>query len=193
MCRGTSCEPAAAADIAAALPAARPVASATATARPPFSMPPARRTRRTPRAARARGATAASTARLEGDGLQWPCPDASHPGTAVVHASGFLRGRAQLAVVPYVASPESGYPLTLVTGRVRDHYDVGSMTRRTPHLALSPPDTLALNPVDAHALGIADGARVRVDSHANRVVGPARDPESRCPEYKLTAVRLAPA
>jgi predicted molibdopterin-dependent oxidoreductase YjgC len=31
------------------------------------------------------------------------------------------------------------------------------------------------------------------DTHANRVVGPARDPESNCPEYKLTAVRVAPA
>jgi predicted molibdopterin-dependent oxidoreductase YjgC len=166
-----------------------------------------------------------SAARLEGDGLQWPCPDASHPGTAVVHASGYLRGRAQLAVVPYVASPEAGvagYPLTLVTGRVRDHYNVGTMTRRTPHAALAPCDTLALNPLDAGALGIADGVRVRVESrhgatelaaelsertppgcvfasfhfpesHANRVVGPARDPESNCPEYKLTAVRVAPA
>ncbi|MBM4382799.1 MAG: hypothetical protein FJ091_05460 [Deltaproteobacteria bacterium] len=30
-------------------------------------------------------------------------------------------------------------------------------------------------------------------THANRVVGPAGDPESKCPEHKLTAVRIAPA
>ena len=29
------------------------------------------------------------------------------------------------------------------------------------------------------------------ETHANRVVGPAHDPESHCPEYKLTAVRVA--
>jgi formate dehydrogenase major subunit len=28
------------------------------------------------------------------------------------------------------------------------------------------------------------------ETHANRVTGPQRDPESQCPEYKLTAVRL---
>jgi formate dehydrogenase alpha subunit len=164
-----------------------------------------------------------SERRLDGDGLQWPCPDAAHPGTASVHAEGFLRGRAQLAALPFAASPEAdvaGYPLSLVTGRLRDHYNVGTMTRRTPQAVLTPRDSLRIHPADAAALGIAAGDRVRVESrhgsaeldaelgddtppgcvftsfhfpesHANRVVGPARDPESHCPEYKLTAVRIA--
>jgi predicted molibdopterin-dependent oxidoreductase YjgC len=96
------------------------------------------------------------------------------------------------------------------------------MTRRTPHTLLTEGDTLALHPRDAAALGLAGGALARLesrhgaacvrvsldagvlpgtaflsfhfpDTHANRVVGPARDPESNCPEYKLTAVRVAPA
>jgi predicted molibdopterin-dependent oxidoreductase YjgC len=29
------------------------------------------------------------------------------------------------------------------------------------------------------------------ESHTNRLVGPHRDPDSACPEYKLTAVRLS--
>ncbi len=160
--------------------------------------------------------------RLDGDGLQWPCPDAAHPGTRRLHTQGFLRGRAQLSVVPFTASPEAsvpGFPLTLVTGRVRDQYNVGTMTRRTPLSALAPCDWLELAPADAAALGIRDGARVRVvsrwgaidaparssdrvapgtcflsfhhpETHTNRLTGPQRDPESHCPEYKLTAVRV---
>jgi formate dehydrogenase alpha subunit len=163
-----------------------------------------------------------SLARLDGDGLQWPCPSASHPGTAIVHADRFVRGRARLSIVPFAESPEAsapGYPLTLITGRVRDHYNVGTMTRRTGQSALTASDTLALHPQDAAALALASGERARVESrhgatsariaidegvlpgtaflsfhfpetHANRVVGPAHDPESHCPEYKLTAVRV---
>ena len=163
-----------------------------------------------------------SEARLDGDGLQWPCPSPDHPGTERLHVEGFLRGRAQLSVVSYAASPEAnvpGFPLTLVTGRVRDQYNVGTMTRRTPLDALAPRDWLELAAEDADALGLPDGARVRVvsrwgevdaplrrsariapgtcflsfhhpASHTNRLTGPQRDPESSCPEYKLTAVRV---
>jgi len=93
------------------------------------------------------------------------------------------------------------------------------MTRRTPLDALAPRDWLELAAEDADALGLPDGARVRVvsrwgevdaplrrsariapgtcflsfhhpASHTNRLTGPQRDPESSCPEYKLTAVRV---
>jgi formate dehydrogenase alpha subunit len=160
--------------------------------------------------------------RLEGEGLQWPCPSLDHPGTATVHADGFLRGRGRLSAVRYVPSPESavpGYPLTLVTGRVLDHYNVGSMTRRTPSLALAPEDRLDLHPRDAEAAGVREGERVEIesrwgrttararitervapstlfltfhfpDTHCNVLTGSQRDPESNCPEYKVTAVRI---
>jgi len=163
--------------------------------------------------------------RLGADGLQWPCPDAAHPGTTILHAARFVRGRALLSRVAFVESPEAnapGYPLALITGRVRQHYNVGTMTRRTPHALLVADDALALHPQDAAPLGLAQGDRARIESrhgasearvvldtglvpgtaflsfhfpetHANRVVGPAHDPESHCPEYKLTAVRVARA
>ena len=47
-----------------------------------------------------------SYARLEPDGLQWPCPSANHPGTATVHSNGFLRGKGRLVALDYVPSPE---------------------------------------------------------------------------------------
>jgi predicted molibdopterin-dependent oxidoreductase YjgC len=163
--------------------------------------------------------------RLEGEGLQWPCPARDHPGTSTVHAAGFLRGRARLSAVPYRASPESsvaGFPLTLVTGRILDHYNVGTMTRRTPSRELAPEDLLDVHPADAAGAGLGDGQRVEVESrwgrttararitprvapgtlfltfhypetHCNVLTGPQRDPESNCPEYKVTAVRIRPA
>jgi predicted molibdopterin-dependent oxidoreductase YjgC len=163
-----------------------------------------------------------SYARLEGEGLQWPCPTADHPGTPTVHAAGFLRGRAQLVAVDFRASPEHavpGFPYLLITGRVLQHYNVGSMTRRTPSRELASDDRLEIHPEDAARHGLADGAetgiesrwgasRVRIrltervppgtlflsfhypETHTNRLVGPHLDPQSHCPEYKVTAVRL---
>jgi predicted molibdopterin-dependent oxidoreductase YjgC len=160
--------------------------------------------------------------RLAGDGLQWPCPSPQHPGTATVHAGGFLRGRGRLMAIPYRPSPEhgvEGFPYTLVTGRVLEHYNVGTMTRRTPHRRLVPADVLELHPDDARREGVGDGAEVVVESqwgsvrttarlatrvapgtlflsfhfpesHTNRLTGPHVDPDSKCPQYKAIAVRL---
>ena len=161
-----------------------------------------------------------SYSRLDDDGLQWPCPDSEHPGTATVHADGFLGGRGRLMALPYVPTAEqqnAEYPLLLITGRVLQHYNVGTMTRRTPHSELEDADYLEINPQDAAAAAIADGGRVQVRSRYGTVIVPARitgrvtpgllflsfhfpethtnaltssrgDPESRCPEYKITAV-----
>ena len=99
-----------------------------------------------------------SYSRLDGDGLQWPCPDAGHPGTATVHADGFVRGRGRLMTLPYVPTVEqrsADYPLLLTTGRVLQHYNVGTMTRRSPHRALEDADYLEINPQDAAAAGVA--------------------------------------
>ena len=43
--------------------------------------------------------------RLEGRGLQWPCPSADHPGTAYLHKGQFTRGKGKFHVTPYVPSP----------------------------------------------------------------------------------------
>ena len=162
--------------------------------------------------------------RLIGDGLQWPCPDRTHPGTATVHADGFVRGRGVLACVDYEPNPEhatDSYPLTLITGRVLQHYNVGTMTRRTPNRDLVSADVLQINAQDAAAMHICEGGNVHVESrwgqvqvpahvspsvpqgvvflsfhfaqsHTNRLLGPHLDPVSRCPNFKVTAVRARP-
>lgn len=160
--------------------------------------------------------------RLDPDGLQWPCPDRDHAGTSTVHADGFILGRGRLMCIDYEASPEhgvDGYPYTLVTGRVLEHYNVGTMTRRTGLARLVPEDRLEIHPEDARREGLEDGGRVEVESrwgrirvplsvsrriapgtlfltfhypetHANRLTGPTVDPQSKCPQYKATAVRI---
>ncbi|HXK25422.1 MAG TPA: formate dehydrogenase subunit alpha [Myxococcota bacterium] len=108
-----------------------------------------------------------SYARLEGDGLQWPCPSAEHPGTARVHERGFLRGKGLLVAVPPLRSSEHdvpGHPYLLVTGRVLHQYNVGTMTRRTPQQHLAPADWLDIHPEDARREGIAAGRHVVVSS-----------------------------
>jgi len=163
--------------------------------------------------------------RLEqADGLQWPCRSPDHPGTATLHARGFLRGHGRLAAIAPLVAPEAdvpGYPLTLVTGRVLQHYNVGTMTRRTPNLELAARDWLSLHPEELGRRGLRDGDAVAIESrwgrtqaqvrsshrvppglaflsfhhpetHTNRLIGPHRDPESQCPDYKVTAVRVAP-
>ena len=161
--------------------------------------------------------------RLEPHGLQWPVPDAGHPGTAILHDTSFPVGRAAFARVDYEPSPvlehEGTYPLRLITGRVLEHYNCGSMTRRSPNVLLRPADELEIHPSDAAAAGLEDGGPVRIrspfgtaaavarlsdrvppgeaflsfhfpETGTNRLTSPVLDRLSDCPEYKVTPVRV---
>jgi formate dehydrogenase major subunit len=163
-------------------------------------------------------------ASLEPDGLQWPCPSPGHPGTSTIHSDGFLRGKGKLLGIDFVSSPEhrqDGYPFLLITGRALEHYNVGTMTRRTPNRQLLPADFLEIHSEDAGRWNIGDGQAVEIrsrwgrtrvtarisdrvsrgtlfltfhfpETHANLLTSPYLDPQSKCPEYKVTAVAVAP-
>lgn len=106
--------------------------------------------------------------RLEGRGLQWPCPDASHPGTAVLHRERFSKGKGSFVPRDYeppAEMPDGDYPFALSTGRLYWHWHTRSMTGRTSTLEREIPECLAeINPADATALGLRKGAFVRVTS-----------------------------
>jgi formate dehydrogenase major subunit len=115
-----------------------------------------------------------SYARLERPGgLQWPCPDAEHPGTPILHRERFPHGRAWLLPVrdtPPAERPDAEYPLQLTTARLHFQYGSGSMTRRAPLLEReNPRGVLWINPVDAAARGIGAGAPVRIRSRRGEV------------------------
>ncbi|BCJ75833.1 NAD-dependent formate dehydrogenase subunit alpha [Catellatospora sp. IY07-71] len=168
-----------------------------------------------------------SHARLDRDGpLHWPCRSTDDPGQPRLHLRSFAtpNGRAQLAArdwLPPGEQPDEAYPYVLITGRRLTHYNAGTMTRRTPNLALQPHETLDIHPADAAALGLRDGEAVEITSRRGSVTAMARltpetapgqvflafhfpevaanlltsaavDEVTSCPEYKVTAVRLRP-
>ncbi len=117
--------------------------------------------------------------RIEDIGLQWPCPDASHPGTRFLHAEKFPRpsGRGRFFPLQYRPpdeEPDAEYPLVLTTERSLYHYHTSTMTRRVPGLEkLRSEELVEIHPRDAVALSIASGDHVRVTSRRGEVTARA--------------------
>jgi formate dehydrogenase major subunit len=113
-------------------------------------------------------------------GLFWPCPEAGHPGTPILHAEAFSTrdGRARIVPVPYIPPAEeisTDFPLVLTTGRVAVHHNAGSMTRRSPSLMERTPELFAeINPSDAARLGIAEGEAVAITTARGDTMAKAR-------------------
>jgi formate dehydrogenase alpha subunit len=112
--------------------------------------------------------------RLEGDGLQWPCPDITHSGTKFLHEKHFSRGKGRFHAVDYLPPaeyPDDEYPLLLTTGRLLQHFHTGTMTRRSNVLSvLVPKCLLEINPSDANKIDVEDGEIVRVRSRRGEIV-----------------------
>ncbi|MGH7299792.1 MAG: formate dehydrogenase subunit alpha, partial [Candidatus Rokuibacteriota bacterium] len=110
-----------------------------------------------------------SYARLEGGGVQWPCPSPEHTGTRYLYGESFPRGKGRFVPVAQTATaaelPDPDYPFVLNTGRLLYHWHGGTMTRRVQGLLeLAPRLEVAVHPSDARRLGIGDGAALRVIS-----------------------------
>jgi formate dehydrogenase major subunit len=122
---------------------------------------------------------------------------------------------------PTPEQPSDEFPLVLVTGRNLYAFNAGTMTGRSASAVLRPTDRLEVAPADAASLGVGDGDAVEITSRygtatlpaevtdrvptgtvfatfcdpataVNRLTGPHRDPYTHTPEYKVTAVRVAP-
>ncbi len=122
-----------------------------------------------------------SHARLREGPLQWPCPAPDHPGTArryVDHRFATADGRARFVVVEHddlVEAPDARYPLTLTTGRVRDHWHTQTRTGNAPALvARTREPILEVNPRDARRAGIRDGDFVEITSRRGKAVAQCR-------------------
>ena len=166
-----------------------------------------------------------SHARIGRHGLQWPVA-ADGTDSPILYRSRFELpgGRARLAALPYKppgSEASDEFPLVLVTGRRLEHYNAGTMTRRTGNLDLLSGDWLELHPDDAARLWVHDGDLVSVRSAHGRIELPARvteriepghvftafhfpeirtnlligssaDVNTSCPEYKVVAVDVRP-
>ena len=122
--------------------------------------------------------------RIEGP-RQWPCPDRGHGGTARLYAGGGFAhpdGRARFVPVEHaepVETPDAGYPLTLTTGRVRDHWHTLTRTAKAPALAARTPEPyLEVNAHDARQAGLMDGDFVEITSRRGKAVAQCRVTET---------------
>jgi predicted molibdopterin-dependent oxidoreductase YjgC len=109
------------------------------------------------------------------DGIQWPCPDESHPGTQFLHARLWknpVEGpRAPFHAVkhdPPVDKLTKEFPIRLTTGRRLDSFNTGVQTGEYTS-PLRRGEALLISPEDGEALGVADGECVRASSRRGSV------------------------
>ncbi|MFD1719786.1 molybdopterin oxidoreductase family protein [Georgenia deserti] len=107
----------------------------------------------------------------ETGGVHWPCPPGSS-GTPrlFLESFGHPDGRARFVPVrPAAPLPDTApdADLTLVTGRLLEHYQSGAQTRRVTELARTRPESrLEIHPATADRLGLADGQWAEVEAAA---------------------------
>lgn len=112
--------------------------------------------------------------------LQWPCPDADHPGTQILHKERFATkdGLGVFTAVewrPPAEITDSLYPMILTTGRSIWHWHTGTMTRRSKTLDNEvKTGWVEINGEDAKKLEIDNGEMVRVSSRRGRIEIPAK-------------------
>jgi predicted molibdopterin-dependent oxidoreductase YjgC len=131
-----------------------------------------------------------SWARIEAlRGIQWPCPDESHPGSQFLHARlwefadpGKQGPKAPFSVVvdePPVDVLDAEFPLRLTTGRRLDSFNTGAQTGGYVS-PLRRPETIDVSPEDAQRLTLGEGERVMVSSRRGTVEAPVHiDPALR--------------
>lgn len=104
----------------------------------------------------------------KGSGLQWPCPNVEHPGTAFLHKDKFSKGLGTFMPCefkPPAEMPDDEYDFMLTTGRIYYQFHTGTMTRRVSILEREAPEALLeINPEDAKKLGIRNKDKVEVSS-----------------------------
>jgi formate dehydrogenase alpha subunit len=117
-------------------------------------------------------------ARLGISGLQWPCPDADHPGTPFLHKDRFARGLGKFHAVEYrdpAEMPDEAYPYFLTTGRMFAHFHTGTMTRISPKLDIEQrTGYVCINPNDARELEISEGDALVLSSRRGDMEAPAK-------------------
>jgi len=123
-----------------------------------------------------------SYARLEEhQGIQWPCPDETHPGTQFLHArlwdEPVVENPAPFQVVehsPPVDLLDDDFPLRLTTGRRLESYNTGVQSSGYKSPLHRGGEAILLAPEDGARYGIVDGGRVRVVSRRGTVEAPVR-------------------
>lgn len=118
-----------------------------------------------------------------GEAAYWPYP-AGSSGTPRLFADGFAHPDGKALMVPVVprrrrtsandaaaSAAPAGKAMTLITGRLLEHYQSGAQTRRVAELVAAQPEARAqIHPSAADAMGIAAGSLVSVANGRGEVV-----------------------
>jgi predicted molibdopterin-dependent oxidoreductase YjgC len=111
--------------------------------------------------------------RLESEDLRWPCTGPTHPGTRILHADSFSRGKGKFNAVEYkppAETPDANYPLILTTGRILFHWHTGTMTRRSETLTDQVNEPyIEINHDDASTIGVNNDQYTRVTSRRGEI------------------------
>ena len=126
-----------------------------------------------------------SYARLEAlNGLQWPCPDESHPGSPLLHDRLWMDPiegpRAPFSPVehsPPVDKLSPEFPMRLTTGRRLESFNTGVQTGGYTS-PLRRGESLDICHEDGASLGVADGEVVRIVSRRGSIEAPVRYDDS---------------
>ena len=160
---------------------------------------------------------------LGDNGKQWPVKK-DGTDTEILHKESFQRGKGKFHYFDWIESEETKqngkeYPYIITTNRELEHYNSGTMTRRTGNVEILTEDVIMVNPADAKKHLINEGDMVCVESARGKVDIKARitdevkpgilsttfhfpevqlniitsdehDSEAMCPEYKVVAVNI---
>ncbi|KAA3612351.1 MAG: formate dehydrogenase subunit alpha [Calditrichaeota bacterium] len=155
------------------------------------------------------------------NGKQWPVAE-NGQDTQILHQETFKLGKGRFFFFDFAESKEieehgENYPFIMTTVRNLEHYNCGTMTRRTDNVNISTKDVLLINPGDADSKEITSGDKVQLSSArgsveltaevsgtvkpgilsttfhfpeimVNNITSDVMDSEASCPEYKVVAV-----
>ncbi|MDL5361138.1 formate dehydrogenase subunit alpha [Halalkalicoccus sp. NIPERK01] len=159
------------------------------------------------------------------EGIQWPCYEEGDEGDQYLYEERFdtESGLGHIEGVrhtPPAEVPDEEYPLVLTTARLEEHYNTGTMSRRSPTLNRQHPENFVdVHPNDAERYGIEDGEQVTIRSRrgeitveaqvtedtkegviwttphfaaasANRLTNDVLDERAKIPEYKAAAAEI---
>jgi len=114
-----------------------------------------------------------SYARIDDQGLHWPCPTEDHPGVPILHMGQFTSGKGVFHGIDWIPPAEQAddeYPLYLTTGRVLYHYHTGTMTMKSEGLNERVPDCFVeISSKDAENFGVEDGALAEIASRRGKI------------------------
>ncbi len=113
--------------------------------------------------------------------VQWPVTKAAPGGTERLFGDRrFFTPDGHARLLPLSPRPAAypacaDYPITLLTGRERDHWHTLNRSGKSPRLALRAPEPeIALHPADVQRFGLADGGLTQVESRWGKMLARVR-------------------